>query len=415
MRSIKLSRYTIFYHTKNGHTYFYNTLFNSLSRLNPEYSSKITNIDSIDLWPNDIKDYLLKLHFLYYEDDIIESNVIKDKEFMFFSDETDFAVINFVTSLGCNLNCPYCYENHSLLNYITKERYDDVIEHLANKKYRGYHFSWFGGEPLLRINDICYFLSNLISKNAKSPIPFTCDLTTNATLLTLETIKLLVNLGIDTYQITLDGIDENSHNKTRKFKNGTGSFDLIMSNLRKIKSADIKCKIVIRFNVANVRQCKPFIDFFKSEFGNDNRFSCLLFPISKWSAVNSFDNYCDSDVFDLNKIVIKEKANSEYLNILINSNLFCEYGFSDKIVINPNNTIGNCTLQFENVYGKSDSEHLNEIKNLRKKYNNVNCYLYPKCFGFRCKNMNVNDNECRELRYKFQDFLYEYFEEHSKK
>lgn len=61
-------------------------------------------------------------------------------------------------------------------------------------------------------------------------IEFCGQITTNGALLDEKLIRQLSSVKIDRYQITIDGNREN-HNQTKKVKNSTSSFDLILNNV----------------------------------------------------------------------------------------------------------------------------------------------------------------------------------------
>ncbi|KJD42674.1 hypothetical protein [Paenibacillus terrae] len=102
------------------------------------------------------------------------------------------------------------------------------------------------------------------------------------------------------YQISLDGLAE-THNLTRVGLDGNNTFDHILSNLRTIRD-NVKLNtfsIVIRTNVT--RQIydglEQYFEFFKDEFGNDQRFVCKIHKTGDWGgdAVRSLDNqFCSS-------------------------------------------------------------------------------------------------------------------------
>jgi uncharacterized protein len=60
--------------------------------------------------------------------------------------------LTLVTSLGCNFDCPYCYEvkHPSIMDEHVKRAILKLLDdQITNKKIKSFHVSWFGGEPLL--------------------------------------------------------------------------------------------------------------------------------------------------------------------------------------------------------------------------------------------------------------------------
>ena len=55
-----------------------------------------------------------------------------------------------MTSLGCNFDCPYCFENKpaAILDEETERLLLDVLD-AQLPTIRRFHVTWYGGEPLL--------------------------------------------------------------------------------------------------------------------------------------------------------------------------------------------------------------------------------------------------------------------------
>jgi uncharacterized protein len=159
-------------------------------------------------------------------------------------------VLTVLPTLNCNLACPYCYEGVNLRNEkMTVEVIGKLKEYIKKEYYekiQSLKVQWYGGEPLLAfdvIQDISSYLTEL-------QIPYTASMVTNATLLTKDKIELLDELKIREIQVTLDGMKQ-IHDKKRVYKNGRGTFDLIINNLS-ILHRYIKQKIEQDFTV-NIR------------------------------------------------------------------------------------------------------------------------------------------------------------------
>lgn len=140
-----------------------------------------------------------------------------------------------ILNLECNLNCVYCYEGDLKGQiYMTQETADDIISFIG-QNYLGrvekLRIDYYGGEPLLSLEMIKYISERLkrSAENAKTEYAF--GLMTNGTLLTGKTAELLLPYGLKGARITLDGPREN-HDRFRPFKAGTGTFDLIIKNIK---------------------------------------------------------------------------------------------------------------------------------------------------------------------------------------
>ena len=112
---------------------------------------------------------------------------------------------------------------------IAKRAIDFYLE--RSKKTNELCLSFYGGEPLLEFELIKKCVRYIMDKRGEKVVRF--PITTNGTLLTDEVIRFLVQYDVD-LMISLDG-DKESHDANRLFKTGKGSFDVILSNLRKLK------------------------------------------------------------------------------------------------------------------------------------------------------------------------------------
>lgn len=184
-------------------------------------------------------------------------------------------------SEACNFRCTYCYETFSGLQ-MQKNVADSIITFTEKhiKKLNTLEVSWFGGEPLLAINQILYVTERCKNIADNWGVNFISDITTNGYLLTPKIFNKLINNGIKGYQITIDG-DSNVHNRLRKLKNGKGTFQKIWTNLQGIKNIKDDFYFVIRtnFDKQTSHELRKWIVLFSNEFKNNKKFKLVFRPI----------------------------------------------------------------------------------------------------------------------------------------
>ena len=178
-------------------------------------------------------------------------------------------------TMGCNFDCPYCFEKH--IPGLMSEKVRDDIVSLAEKMMtdsgaKTLSVLWFGGEPLLGLNIIESLSKRLIETAASHNAQYTAELITNGYLLNDHASEVLEQARVHNVQITLDGMKE-AHDRTRYLAGGGGTFDVIINNLRRKLPFHIK----IRHNVteSNREEEKPleqFIADLKQKTGNDLSF-----------------------------------------------------------------------------------------------------------------------------------------------
>lgn len=133
----------------------------------------------------------------------------------------------------CIFRCWYCYEDHPK-GHMSTDTVEQVKKHILwmveNEKISGLFLDWFGGEPLMYFNKVIYpiaqYAGDLMKKN---DLPFQHHITTNAYLITPKMIGQFKEIGLNTFQITIDG-DEQRHNTIRNI-NGKPCFARIMENI----------------------------------------------------------------------------------------------------------------------------------------------------------------------------------------
>lgn len=132
-----------------------------------------------------------------------------------------------MTSENCNFRCSYCYESHTN-HHIERDVYDSALKLVNNSSKENLIINWFGGEPLLEVEDIEYFMKKVYDlKKFKS---INSSIITNGYLLTEKNFNKLMKANVKVFQITLDGL-KTEHDKQRYLKNGMGTFDRIVENL----------------------------------------------------------------------------------------------------------------------------------------------------------------------------------------
>jgi uncharacterized protein len=87
----------------------------------------------------------------------------------------------------------------------------------------------------------------------------------------------LVSLGVNSYQISLDG-PQPLHDATRRKADSCGTFDRIWDNLLGLRNSDLDLRVTIRvhFTPDSVLQLDPLIRDINTEFAADDRF-CVYF------------------------------------------------------------------------------------------------------------------------------------------
>jgi uncharacterized protein len=139
--------------------------------------------------------------------------------------------VTIVTSLGCNFNCPYCFEEKhpSILDGDVQEQILEVVDDQM-PRIDSFHASWFGGEPLVGKKSLFALSDAFIERCDANGVAYDADIITNGYLLDAGTCAELASRRVKFAQVGLDGPQE-VHDRMRPLANGNGSFATILANL----------------------------------------------------------------------------------------------------------------------------------------------------------------------------------------
>lgn len=160
---------------------------------------------------------------------------------------SDILGLTVVTSLGCNLDCPYCYQKKhpEILNARVRAGLTALAEDRLANGAKALSVTWFGGEPLVGKKPL-YALSEIfLQLTAEAGAQYDADIVTNGYMLDARVAGELKALGVRAAQVTLDG-PEDLHDINRPQVGGGGSYRRIVANLT--EAAD-HLPIQVRVNI----------------------------------------------------------------------------------------------------------------------------------------------------------------------
>lgn len=189
-------------------------------------------------------------------------------------------LIIFVTE-QCNFRCIYCYEDFKL-GKISPEIETGVKNLISSRisDLENLSISFFGGEPLLNKESIINLASFSQEICKKFNVFFSGTITTNGYSLDDVIFSRFISLGINHYQITLDG-DKETHDKLRPTLNKKPTFEKILENIISISKTNFEYDFVIRMNISdsNIESTKKLIYILSPILRGDVRFKFHFHPI----------------------------------------------------------------------------------------------------------------------------------------
>ena len=176
-------------------------------------------------------------------------------------------------TMGCNFDCPYCFEDH-FAGKMSAEVQDDVVA-LAGRMLdasgaKDISVTWFGGEPLLAPDVIESLSERCMALAEERGGEYSAGIITNGYLLTQGIADMLDRCQVKSAQVTVDGLGA-THDATRRLANGGPTFERITGNLRELK---LPFRVSVRHNVhegnrAEVDGLEAFVRQLAEESGND--------------------------------------------------------------------------------------------------------------------------------------------------
>lgn len=317
---------------------------------------------------------------------------------------------------ACNFACGYCYEDHSDRSRMDDSHKDALYKFIIQYKSRYLHIGYFGGEPLCNKDFILSFNSGLKQMQEEYGFTLTSSITTNAYLLTEEVFRQLLEAEVRSFQITIDGLQED-HDRLRPLCGGKGTYEKIMANLKAItrleRSRNFTIDLRVNFNMTSAEESKrtAFLRMIKEEFGHDKRFRIRFRPISDYSSLNDKKNDGHSYCSKLESQGLKKQYEAEAQACdlyLADMKMYegtgaysCYAGKPNSIVVTPDLTVHKCTVALDNSLNNtgqitSEGEFIKN-ENWEKWVRNnafedkkcTGCQFLNQCLGNACPLINI--------------------------
>lgn len=392
-------------------------LFNSaslnLSFVDNEHLKKINDKCYCDRDEKEMKDFLQDRGFIVSkEQDELKEVVDKYQQLREGADkEFDICL---VMNNKCNLQCVYCYQDHSKNTEITNETLDKIAtkikEEITDAKKILIHF--FGGEPTLSMTKIKYF-TETIEVHGMHNIEYA--ITTNGYALNKDKIEQLISYQVKCYQITIDG-DPAIHNKQRVTKDGRASYSIILGNIKLLLDAGAEVAVRINITKNNYNNLDTLLSDLKELKNNQDSGKLTI-------ALNEAIDY--SDIQD-NKTFFKDRKEfAEHLMEVYKT--LDEYGFpipfpsrdsfcmmmsKNGFVINPDGSFGQCSVSHGEALGHID-EGFKSVQDSHTRLGHLaterdecmNCQTLPFCYG-GCKLLrDMNKDSCSFFKYMIPQLM----------
>ena len=269
MKNLKLSFYTVITDCLSinnvSKRIIYSTKSNHIVELEDLYFNDIVE-ERIDKLPEDVVLNLTNSKILVNKDVNEYNELLVDNEGRKEDENSLYYVIQ--PSAYCQLGCHYCGQTHEKkqLENKTSDLIYERIKSFVKPSKKSLAITWYGAEALTGLNQIKYLSPKLQSLAKDNKLIYHSEMITNGLALKKKTAELLISkYDIRHFKITLDGLAE-THDKRRFMKNGNGSFDLIVKNIREVCEINERFYLTIRCNIdkENSSEVHALIDLLAS-------------------------------------------------------------------------------------------------------------------------------------------------------
>lgn len=336
----------------------------------------------------------------------------------------------------CNMRCEYCFAgggSYGSEAIMTKEKAKECIDYFFkyfNKESKTISINFFGGEPLIN-KEVFIFATNYINFKIKG---LSCKpkyiLTTNCTNIDDEIIDIIIKNNMH-LNISIDG-RKDIQDKNRKFTNGTGTFDVVVKNIKSILKRYDNITARITLTKRGVSTLKKDIKFLW-DLGIKYVYVAPVDSNNEELALNLYDlNVLDSQFEELLDMMIEElwKGNEKYISNIyscyedIENRMIlkeCKYYNPFTVMFSPegdiykcNRTLGNSKYKVGDIYNDVEWSKFKKEYVLDEKC--LNCWAKRLCGG-GCAILTNTDVSCgfkKIILYKSLKF-YSYIQAHMDK
>lgn len=284
----------------------------------------------------------------------------------------------------CNLRCWYCTQNHEDL-FISREtvnRIKSLIKKIMDDdEIKNFILSWFGGEPILCYDTVVELTTYAKNECEKAGKNFGCDITTNSTLLDHARINELIALGVNSFQITIDGTKE-VHDKIKRLEKGS-AYEKALENIEIIALAGVSCNVRFNYTKKNLNP-EGIISDLKSHLSTEALKNCNFLLYKVWQE----DSNCIPQK-DVDRLFsgVKELGMRPRFSILD----LCYADFKNFCSIFPNGKLAKCdNLDPENLTSEiledgtiQWSDQITQVQEIKPEDGSfcAECKYYPMCWG----------------------------------
>lgn len=405
------SKYNIYKRTRNDEWLVYNTLYNTMVRLDDTEYAKllgrelkvtkvlVTNFVKNGLWiPKKLneKSVYLSMADTYNKLNLARSHV----------------GFNLTTTLRCNAKCPYCYEKGVRKVNFPKNKVTALLDFMeskvGNREDRQIVLNWFGGEPLINKPFVSAVIEGLKSRN----INYSSYIITNGSLINESLVRNEFNdWNVKNVQITIDGLKETYERVKRYAPSQKFTFESLLDVIKLFSGTEIDVHLRLNVSRENRQEMLELAELLQSKFSADENityYPAFLTGIG--------DDLSPEEKQAFVKELLLSIKNPRKMNMLgritqVPLTRPCMVNDPNCYTVDVNGDVYSC----EHRVGRKELsigslDHFDERVNRKRSKLNIpnyckKCVFLPKCCGGCCANDETNDERCMIIRYLLSAYL----------
>ncbi len=209
-------------------------------------------------------DSLISKQFLIDGEEVHPSYIVPDEDYIKEGKMLEHLRLN-VTE-NCNLRCSYCYERVSdvwnqkrIMSWeVAKKAIDQFLYYIKKNEKKKISVRFFGGEPMLNW-DLVEKSMDYIKNQLIDDVRVSYIINTNGTLIDDTRAKFLAENNIS-ISLSIDGVKD-IHDKYRVYPNGSGSFDIVSSNMNHLIANKCQFNLSVVCTEETLERLPDFLDY----------------------------------------------------------------------------------------------------------------------------------------------------------
>ncbi len=304
--------------------------------------------------------------------------------------------------LFCNFQCVYCYEKPAdKFEVMSSEVMDGIISWVRNTMKpttKVLNVMWFGGEPLLALDQIDYLSKAFLGTCRDSDLSYYSSIVTNGYHLTEKNIDILLQDKVRSAMVTIDGPEE-IHDSRRMLRNGGKTWKTIINNIETALKKGMAITIRVNVDKSNIDSIDRLFENL-DEIGILNKVGYFLGIVTRFGhACSSIDDRLltteETDLIVQKKKIIEKLSAANNFKIRTPADLVgCVAAAPHSYVAAPDGSLYKCTKTIGDpgeICGNiAEPDPHNPLFQKWQKLDNLDvascckCSLIPVCRGMVC-------------------------------